>query len=712
MNNKKIAFITCTNNDLMYDECLRYINNLEIPDGYEIEVLSIKEAHSIASGYNEAMKSSDAKFKVYLHQDTLIINRNFINDIIKIFNLDDNIGMIGVSGAEKLPINGVWWEASEKYGKVYESHTGTMELLKFDDVDSDYKEVEVVDGLIIATQYDMFWREDIFKGWHYYDISQCFEFKLAGYKIAIPKQIEPWCIHDCGIVNIENGYEQYKQILLENYRESIVESNLNNYNINFDSIGINNEIASNCRFINSEYISLGSNIKIGENNLFEASNNFGKQQKISIGNGCIFEEKCCIVADNKIIINERVKIGNNVYISDSNKNKVIGIEEEIKKKNEINIGEGTIIGSNVVIKGNVSIGRNTIIESNSVVYYDIPDRCVAVGSPAKVIEALDYETGTWIKIKNDNELQSILDKRSEITPILTIGIPTFNRAKRLNKCLENIYEQIGNDPLIEVVISDNCSNDNTYNVVKRYENKYNNLVYSRNNTNIGQKNFQKVLEIANGKYVELHGDDDYFEHDVIYNIVNMIYKNPECGMMALLDNKIDNQIKCGYGISDYIENMGQWLTFITALIFNKKEFDNLSEEEKEYTTVYFNQVHFSFQLLKKNPKFAILIGKVYRNDCGEEQMSNSDVALDTGKIFIEDLLDLIYSFKRIGISDKTLKNFKYKLLFNHVIPQVYRCKVCGKKSNYKETINLFKKYYSDEIYYENALQRLNEIIEK
>ena len=49
-----------------------------------------------------------------------------------------------------------------------------------------YTEVEAVDGLFIATQYDVKWREDIFDGWDFYDISQSEEFHRAGYKVVVP----------------------------------------------------------------------------------------------------------------------------------------------------------------------------------------------------------------------------------------------------------------------------------------------------------------------------------------------------------------------------------------------------------------------------------------------------------------------------------------------------------------------------------------------
>lgn len=221
MNNKKVCFISCVNNDRQYEECLIYLNNLNVPEGYDVEIISIKEATSMAAGYNEAMNYSDAKYKVYLHQDTFIINKDFIFDILEVFNLEDNIGMLGVVGAKVIPMNGIWWESNEKYGQVYDSHEIEMKNLNFKEVENNFEKVKCIDGLIMVTQYDIPWREDVFDGWHFYDISQSLEFKRSGYKVIVPKQENSWIIHDCELVKTQNGFEKYKSKFIEEYSKDI-----------------------------------------------------------------------------------------------------------------------------------------------------------------------------------------------------------------------------------------------------------------------------------------------------------------------------------------------------------------------------------------------------------------------------------------------------------------------------------------------------------
>lgn len=83
---------------------------------------------------------------------------------------------------------------------------------------SGYLEVEAVDGLLMATQYDIPWREDLFHKWDFYDISQSFEFLRAGYKVVVPGQDPVWYLHDCGAINLEN-YDEEREKFLGAYSE-------------------------------------------------------------------------------------------------------------------------------------------------------------------------------------------------------------------------------------------------------------------------------------------------------------------------------------------------------------------------------------------------------------------------------------------------------------------------------------------------------------
>lgn len=217
MNSKKIDFIICTNDSEQFAEACLYMKHLEIPWGYEVGVLEIRDAVSIFAGYNEGMLASDAKYKVYMHQDVRIIDRNFILIMLDRFR-NPAIGMLGVVGSTLLMVEPWKWNA----GAIVETAVNTTQFVRFSDIESD-KYVKQIDGLLMATQYDLPWREDLFGGWDIYDRSQCCEFLRAGYKIIVPEQKQPICLHDCGVADL-SGYVQVHEEFVAHYADLFDES--------------------------------------------------------------------------------------------------------------------------------------------------------------------------------------------------------------------------------------------------------------------------------------------------------------------------------------------------------------------------------------------------------------------------------------------------------------------------------------------------------
>lgn len=73
-----------------------------------------------------------------------------------------------------------------------------------------------------------------------------------------------------------------------------------------------------------------------------------------------------------------------------------GIMSQMDSK--VIIGEGSWLGTNVVVVGKVRIGKHCVIGANSVVTKDIPDYSVAAGIPAKVIKKYDFEKEEWVRV--------------------------------------------------------------------------------------------------------------------------------------------------------------------------------------------------------------------------------------------------------------------------------------------------------------------------
>lgn len=236
MNDHKISLIMCCNNDLYLNESLLYLDELIIPEGFEIDLVEIRGAESMCAGYNEGMEKSDAKYKIYMHQDVFITNKNFLIDLIDLFNKDVEIGMVGMVGTPYMCKNAIMWSGI-RYGGFYKLHECLAKkyISRFFPMEKGYMEMEAVDGLLIATQYDIRWREDLFKKWDFYDVSQSYEFIKAGLKVVVPGQAREWYIHDCGMINLHN-YDDERRLFLKEYASFMKEREKQDWNTYLDMV--------------------------------------------------------------------------------------------------------------------------------------------------------------------------------------------------------------------------------------------------------------------------------------------------------------------------------------------------------------------------------------------------------------------------------------------------------------------------------------------
>ncbi|WP_339882837.1 acyltransferase [Polaribacter vadi] len=149
-------------------------------------------------------------------------------------------------------------------------------------------------------------------------------------------------------------------------------------------------------------ISIGNNVYIAYKTYLSSMSLTGNKKPIlEIGDGTSIGNFNHIFATEKVVIGRKVLTADKVYISDnlhSYENISIPIiDQKIKQISHVEIGDGSWIGENVCIIG-VKIGKNCVIGANSVVTKNIPDYCVAAGSPAKIIKKFNSSINKWERI--------------------------------------------------------------------------------------------------------------------------------------------------------------------------------------------------------------------------------------------------------------------------------------------------------------------------
>ncbi len=104
-------------------------------------------------------------------------------------------------------------------------------------------------------------------------------------------------------------------------------------------------------------------------------------------------------------------------------------------------------------------------------------------------------------------------------PILSICIPTFNRGDKVYNLVTSILQSPNED--IEVLVLDNCSTDDTYNLLTSINDRR--LTYCRNDENIGGIiNPLKAITLANGQFAFLCLDKDGINHNFINKLIESI----------------------------------------------------------------------------------------------------------------------------------------------------------------------------------------------
>ncbi|MFX0095650.1 MAG: glycosyltransferase family 2 protein [Candidatus Hodarchaeota archaeon] len=105
-------------------------------------------------------------------------------------------------------------------------------------------------------------------------------------------------------------------------------------------------------------------------------------------------------------------------------------------------------------------------------------------------------------------------------PLVSIAMTTYNGAKFLREQLDSIYRQTY--PNLEVVVTDDCSTDNTIDILEEYKKKLG-LCYYVNKTKIGfVKNFERAVSLCKGEYIALADQDDVWFPNKIAVLVNNI----------------------------------------------------------------------------------------------------------------------------------------------------------------------------------------------
>jgi glycosyltransferase involved in cell wall biosynthesis len=251
-------------------------------------------------------------------------------------------------------------------------------------------------------------------------------------------------------------------------------------------------------------------------------------------------------------------------------------------------------------------------------------------------------------------------------PLLSITIPTWNRAQTLAKALSLLLPQVekySNE--IEVVLSDNASDDNTSEIVQNYIKNYPgiNIASNRNNENIKFfGNFVKCRELAQGKYIWILSDDDFVCPKVVSNIINAIKNNKDIAAIYL-KNEIGSDAfdQIVLHKEEFIKKETNAMSLISKCIFL-----NNKNNDKDLIARYQNNAFMGFIFLLNSFQ------------CYEKVLIIKGESLQTGKdrpkgynyfdVFINHMQEVIDYMNTIAIPKSLILYYRNKYLLGFLLP--------------------------------------------
>ncbi len=127
---------------------------------------------------------------------------------------------------------------------------------------------------------------------------------------------------------------------------------------------------------------------------------------------------------------------------------------------------------------------------------------------------------------------------------------------------------------MEVWISDNASTDETEQVATLFGAQFPNLHYTRNAENIGtDRNVMHVAGLGRGKFLILHGDDDFFNEGTILPLLNVLHRQSDCSVVHVNVFHTDNNVVRCEGVRDFLRITSNRAVFMSACMLRRSDWE-------------------------------------------------------------------------------------------------------------------------------------------
>ncbi len=261
--------------------------------------------------------------------------------------------------------------------------------------------------------------------------------------------------------------------------------------------------------------------------------------------------------------------------------------------------------------------------------------------------------------------------------LLSICIPTYNRARFIEEALESLISQYEKswDGKVEICVSDNASTDETGNkVLSSRSTSPLPIAYSKNERNQGfDRNLLKAVSLARGRYCWLLGDDDIIEPGGISQILGILEREKNLSGISVKQNGYSQDLKHKIFLRTSLPDQSHvyqdaeaafqalalYFGYISGQIVNKNLWDGVVTEfpVQNYLNGYIH-IYMIGQILRKNPRWMY-----WANPLVGWRSENERALSDLGRY-------RRLEFDVVGYRDITLALFGPNATYHSVMPQI------------------------------------------
>lgn len=262
--------------------------------------------------------------------------------------------------------------------------------------------------------------------------------------------------------------------------------------------------------------------------------------------------------------------------------------------------------------------------------------------------------------------------------LLSICFPTYNRAECIGeqlKRLSSVDKSVLED--VEVIVSDNCSPDNTRDVIMSYKSNLD-FQYNRNEKNLGpDENYLYCFSHATGKFIWLVGDDDYLIPENLHVVLETL-KNKDLGFLYIKPrSNPESPVFKEYSSKELLlKEMGFYITFLTSSVIRNEYVKDV--DVTPYKGSWQEYVPYFLSSIINGKSNGELLYKIYEAPAVGE--TNGGYKLFN--VFGTGFLKIVNDYYSQGKISKKCYLIEREASFNFLMPYAYRLVVERQISNF------------------------------